>query len=345
MKELKICIILTGGTIGSTICEKEINIHPETGSNLLNAYKKENVTEQIDFDIKIPFQSLSENFSPEQWEQLCNTLQSIKLEQYKGIIITHGSDTLSYTSALIGMLFAHTPIPIILIASNYPLEHPKSNGFDNFKYAIEVIKSQTIKGVFTLFQNNKRNNILYLSTRLMESDSYTDQFSSFGGVPFGEVKEGKIQPYTAKHNPNLLEVNKNRTMWIQSPIKFKHPILLLRAYPGLDYRYINLSQRPKAILHYLYHSATGCTAGEQYNLTAFIKKCKKKEIPVYVASLKESEQKNYVTANEILEAGGIPLYNISLEAAYMKLWIAYNQQKIAVEDVMNYNLYFEQLPQ
>lgn len=341
---MKICVILTGGTIGSKVSENVININRKSGYALIEKYKEYFGGEGIAFDVKIPFQSLSENFTPKQWEQLCETLYNIEWKEYQGIVIAHGTDTLSYTCSLIGMLFAHAPIPIIFVASNYPLEEPKSNGLNNFKCAVEFIKKRMVKGVFTIFQNDRGENIVYLSTRLVESDTYTDQFTSYGMRPLAMVKEEEVEFYEEEPNPSIKQLNQRRQPLINNKIAFQNEVLLLRSYPGLDYTYINLDKKPKAILHYLYHSATGCTQEGRYGLVDFIKKCKIEDIPVYVASFKDKNNKNYVTANEIIKAGAVPMYNISLEAAYTKIWIAYNQKEKEPEQIIANNIFYEQLP-
>lgn len=341
---MKVCVILTGGTIGSRIGRNTINVNEESSFALIEQYRMKYGQKEILFDIKVPFQVLSENFTPKQWEWICETLSDINWEQYDGIIITHGSDTLSYTCPLVGMLFAHIPIPIIFVASNYPLEDDRSNGLKNFESAVNFIRFSGLKGVYAIFQNNHKENIIYLGTRLMESDTYADQFVSYGQIPFGTIEREQIQLCEQGINPSKRDINRARESLLKGNIKFNNPILLLKSYPGLDYTYINLNRKPKAVLHYLYHSATGCTQGEQYDVMEFIKRCKEKEIPVYVASFKEKRQKNYVTANDILEAGGIPMYNISLESAYAKLWIAYNQKEMEPRDIINKNIFYEHLP-
>jgi len=46
--------------------------------------------------------------------------------------------------------------------------------------------------------------------------------------------------------------------------------LLIHPYPGLNYNNIDLSSKPKAVLHYMYHSATACTT-DGYSIIDFAK--------------------------------------------------------------------------
>src|SRR5690554_4742477 len=106
------------------------------------------IKEQVKFDVLQPLRILSENIVPQDWITLIKCLDSVKLNKYIGIIITHGSDTIPYTSAAISYAYNHTPIPIVLVASNYPLEDERSNGLRNFTDAIDFIHNSPLPGVF-----------------------------------------------------------------------------------------------------------------------------------------------------------------------------------------------------
>jgi len=50
---------------------------------------------------------------------------------YRGVVITHGTDTLAFTSALLTFSFDYVPIPVVLTASQIPLIEPMSDGRGN----------------------------------------------------------------------------------------------------------------------------------------------------------------------------------------------------------------------
>ena len=75
----------------------------------------------------------------------------------------------------------------------------------------------------------------------------------------------------------------------------------------------------------------------------FVNRCRKQGIAVYASSFKPSE-KLYATSAELLNSGVIPLTNISTEAAYAKLVLAYNQKSVDARKLMEQNIYYEILP-
>ncbi len=340
----KILVILTGGTIGSRVESNLIDVNPAAAYRLLSLYNEKYAGDDM-FEVIQPLNILSENITPKEWTILCDTLSKIECDKYQGIIITHGSDTLAYTSALVGLLYHHLPIPVVLIASNYALDNPRSNGLENFCSAVCLIQDGSARGVFTIFQNEAGENDVFLSTRIVEADNYNDQFGYYGGCPWGHIVDGKLIPVDSSINPSLAELNDNKSQLLSENIVFEKDILFIKPYPGLDYRHFDLSRKPKAILHYLYHSSTACTDGKEYSLLEFMKRCKEAGIDFYVASFKNPDAKMYATSKEILDLGGIPLMNISAEAAYIKLLLCYNQDKLPAEEFMKTNIYFESLPE
>ena len=175
----KILVVLTGGTIGSKSENGTVNINSASAYQIVDYYNKE-YGNDVDFEVIQPVNVLSENMTCEVWLELMNALDKIDTSTYRGIVICHGSDTLSYTANLIGMLYNKMDIPVVLIAANYELGNEKSNGIVNLRSAVVVIKSVK-KGVFVAFSNNKGENDVYIATRIVESDPYLDQYRSFDG--------------------------------------------------------------------------------------------------------------------------------------------------------------------
>lgn len=127
----KILVIGTGGTIGSV---KGENIHLDSPFKILDYMSFENT----EFDCISPFTVLSENMNFELWQSLIDYIKGVDFGRYKGVIVLHGSDTLGFTGALLANMFYDKPI--VLVASDKPLEDKTANGFKNFKNAVRYIE-------------------------------------------------------------------------------------------------------------------------------------------------------------------------------------------------------------
>ncbi|MEF2919361.1 MAG: asparaginase domain-containing protein [Acutalibacteraceae bacterium] len=331
---MKILVILTGGTIACSITNDIINVGSDVAYDILRLYKLNNPNCDVVFDTVQPFTILSENHTTSTYNLLIEYLYNCNLSEYNGVIITHGSDTLSYTSALIGMLWANVKIPVMITASDYPLSDSYSNGLSNFTACVEFIKRKVCNGVFTVY--GKLNNAeVYLSTRINEADPYTDCF-----MPFGD---GIVAKFNGKElayiNYNLIEEMKTKSnIQLDMPV-LVNDVLLIKNYPTQRfdcYCVDNVS----AVVIYMYHSATACTVGDNTNICSFIQQCLDKKVKVYLASFK-LHTKFYESTNVMQTLPAQKLYNISIESAYMKALIAHNQNKYSPDELMDKNIYFE----
>ena len=330
----KILVILTGGTIGSKSENGTVDVSSEAAYSIINLYY-DKYGRDSEFDVIQPVNTLSENITTDIWIDLSNCLENVNCNNYRGIIICHGSDTLTYTSNVVGMLYNRLPLPIVLIASNYELDNEKSNGIINFRSAVCVIKS-VLRGVFVAYSNDKGDNDIYIATRIIESDPYLDQYRSFDGKPWGKIVEDRL---IVNMPPGIEELNYFNSLNISSPDSFKNKVMLIRPYPDMDYSNINLDG-VSAVVHYMYHSATACVAGENTSIINFAKRCKECGVKLYAASFKDRNiERAYMSSREILKEGVIPLFNISPEAAYIKVLIGENSEDFDI----NKTIYFESL--
>jgi L-asparaginase len=99
---------------------------------------------------------------------------------------------------------------------------------------------------------------------------------------------------------------------------------MIKPYPGLNYDHFNLNDID-AVLHDLYHSGTACASsqwGENHSLLNFINRCAQKNIKVYLApSIKSTNA--YQSTRALIEQGAQMIWNMSIEAAYVKLMLGY----------------------
>lgn len=332
----KILVVFTGGTIGSAVNEKgNIDTNKDAKKLLLDLYIKENKNETV-FDTIEPYFELSENISATHFNKLIDCLNLVDYSRYEGIILTHGSDTLPYTSSVLSFALRHIPIPLVLIAANYSLTDSRSNGLENFSAAVSFIKSGFYKrGIFVCYANLKGQANIFLASRLLEADHIFDHFKSIDNSYLCKVINGEILPNDNPFNPTKTEIEKEK-----APLKFgelKDNILLLRSYPGQNFENICLNQ-VKAVLMVGYHSATVC-ASKIYDLSFwnFAKRCKKENIDIFISSFKDKEGLVY----QSLDGEFNRLVNISAEAAYAKLMLAFSSE--SPKELINQNLYFEHL--
>ena len=309
----KILVAMTGGTIG---CYSDNGIISLKKNNCRAVELfKEKFPDGADFTILQPLNILSENLDKSHWETLVNFLCETNISNYDGFIITHGSDTLSYTSAMLSICLRHFKIPVVITAANYIPDDTRSNAVENIRSAVAVINKFS-HGIFTVYKNHGDNfTTVYLSNDITEADRFLGKFSSFKSSPFGKVTDGIFTKISSADIPEIAPpVFANK-------LSLKNDVLMIYPYPSMLYSAINIPESVKAVLHVTYHSCTARTDGNE-NALDFLKICQTKNIPFYMTAVKDSSV--YETSNILFQSGAIPIYNMSNEMSFCKLLIKYN---------------------
>ena len=344
----KILVIFTGGTIGSQTSNKVIEVNESFSYYLINEYSKSEHNRDVTFETIQLLNTLSENLIPTDWMLIIKTISELDFEKYEGIILTHGSDTLPFTSVALSYTLNWIPIPLVLTASNLSLNNPKSNGLRNFSNSVDFILDNNTPGIFVLYENSGGEAIVHLGSRLNSAVYLVDKFYSIKGVNYGKMIESKFHKNQNPLNPSADRLILSREKINLEDIRFSTSFTFIKPFPGLNYEYYKFStQKPKAILHSLYHSGTACTNESErhhYSLLEFIKYCKSNDIDVYILPLQDVTSDLYSSTVKIIAEGAIPLENISQEAAIVKLMLAYgmfNSKEQILNFIKNKNLFFE----
>lgn len=347
----QILVVFTGGTIGSKKQGAAINVRNNGSYMLLDAYQ-EAYTAPVTFTPIQPLNILSENLTPEHWQTLLKALADRDLSKYDGVIITHGSDTLAYSANMLGLFLQHVNIPVMIVASNYPIGDKRANGLRNFAAAVSLIEQKVASNVYVVYENNKQQMNCYLATRITQCETFTDQFSSPYGLVLGEVKQGKLEFNAHPLNPTEIELqNRKILQWpsfIQDASFTFNRVLYIKPYIGIDYSWIqwNADTKPVAIVHDLYHSGTAC-AGEEgvASLISLIERAKADGIPVYLSPIRDLNEAIYASTGLLVEAGAYPVSGLSVEATLAKVHLSsllYEEYEKQISFVQTEVVNFEQ---
>lgn len=343
----KILLLFTGGTIGSSTNNNIIDVDNKTSYVLLKEYYNCSGKNDVEFEVHKPINILSENLIPADWTTICQCLLKFDFSAYEGIVITHGTDTLPYTAAAVSYLFSNISIPLVLTASNYPLEDPRSNGLENFINSVNFILNASYPGIFVIFDNT-----VHLGTRLTEAQPFSNRFDSANLIDFGRFSNRVFTANENPYNPTYEQMRESKYSFNIPNPNFSNDILYIRPTPGLNYNYYSFAgQQPLAILHDLYHSGTACTRQDifqdtEFSILRFLEQCKEKHIDVFIAPVLDLDQDIYASLSKLINEGAIPLTNISVESAWVKLKLLYGafaREKIISDKLYDKNLFFDKL--
>lgn len=340
---MRILVIFTGGTIGSTVQGEFIATDKNKKYKILESIPNDNG--EVSFDVLEPYTILSENLKGDNITILTNSIRKNCFD-YDGIIVTHGTDTIQYTAAGLSILLPELPIPVVLVSSNYVLEDENANGIKNFSAAVNYIsyvflrgekttsKTNEYNGIFVAYNNGEDETNIHIGSMLLPHSAYDDRIYSVDNMIFGYDIDGEFIPDT-KYDGHTINARINKSKEIVNE-EFKRlsrntitdfsdgksfeyssysQVLYIKEHPGNIYSMP--SYKIKCVLLETYHSGTLCAENE--SLKKFIKECNEDEIPVFIVGMEDRTQYESTKFYDELKLAILP--KISPVLAYMLLWL------------------------
>lgn len=326
---MKIKVIFIGGTIGSiTGRDGYISPHGDCSHKLLDMYYKtchRGENPQVDFYTEEPFRILSENMKADYLNQLILCVKCVLEEdECEGVIITHGTDTLQYTAAVLSYVFGTKCLPVVLVSSDFPLEDDRANGLTNFQCAVDFIQNEYGRGVFVSYCNKGGNPVIHRGTRLLGHIAYSADVYSIRNRYYGEYIGNEYilnESYISGNGHRFDNKKCYNSIADISEGDFRlceNAKAIMWIHPCVGMVYPDIGEETRVILHDSYHSGTISVGGE---LESFMKSAEVRGIPVYITGIL-GDERAYETVRDYQKLGMCILPEISPIAAYCKLWLA-----------------------
>ncbi|MCL5018022.1 MAG: asparaginase [Candidatus Parvarchaeota archaeon] len=338
LKKANICWIRTGGTIDQikdketgrlkVATKEELNHSAFRLDELVNYDKVDDLIKPID----------SSNMVPEFWEKISDYIRE-KSEEYDGFVISHGTDTMHYTSSALAFLLSDIEKPIIMTGSMIPLSEPGSDAIDNIRNAFITAGYSGLKGVYITFGSKIINGVNAAKISPDQLDAFRSINKRYAGFIFNNAlyinKTIKYAPFEAK-NKEFKGFNKN--------------VRLIKAFPGMGPKVFYNAVDDKVDGIILSAFGSGGANTEQDSIIDGIKAAVKNKIPVFVCTqcddgkVKLEGDNAYDVNYKLREAGAVGLGGLHEEGAIVKLMYVTGKTKIYNEivDMMTRNMFGEE---
>src|SRR5579883_3051903 len=313
----KVLILGTGGTIASRIDYRTGGVRAALTSEELYHLVPE-LSDIADIETQVAFNIYSENMTPHHWSELASKVADAIKDGYDGIVITHGTDTMHFTSAALSFALQGTPVPIVLVGSQRSSDRPSSDSATNLIGAVRFASSSNASGVFVIMHHGPGDDRLAIHSGVRVRKLHTsrrDAFKTVNAEPVGFIEEDKLtinEPLAKRGNIHDFRPKTN----------FSDKVSLLKIYPGFDSSLI--SSVVKSGVKGIILEGTGLghapssTFGE-------IKDAIEKGVLVCMTSqciYGSVRMTVYETGRDLLHFGVIPLSDMLSEVAYAKLsWL------------------------
>jgi glutamyl-tRNA(Gln) amidotransferase subunit D len=334
-------LLSTGGTISSKIDYRTGGVMPALTAKELNDSIPE-LKKIANIDPEVVLSEYSENIRPDHWKLMAKKIANNVLSgKYDGIILSHGTDTMHYTSAALSFALENLPIPVVLVGAQRSSDRPSSDASTNLIGACTFATRSKFSGVFVAMHHTISDDVIacHIGTRVRKNHtSRRDAFHSIDISPFSLVKKDQIEICPQYADLKFHERNKDlENMIVRS--NFDDKVMLLKFYPGFDCDIIDycVEKGNRAII--LEGTGLGHINKECFQQ---IKNAVKNGIFVFMTSQciwGRTSLTVYDTGRDLLEIGVIPLSNSTSEAALVKaMWCLGNFEDKDILKVMTTNI-------
>lgn len=317
-----VAIIITGGTIAARLNPRKGGVDwLDSPESLFKFYpelfEKVNVSK-----VEVPFMKASEDMDSKDWQKIARVAEKLLNDpNIKGIIVTHGTDFLHYTSAALSFFLKDLSKPVVLTYSQRSIDRASSDANLNLQCsaltAISDIAEVVLVGHAT--SDDKFCHVMPgTKVRKMHS-SKRDAFKTINDKPIAKVYSDKIEILK-----NFKVRNKSK---VKLDLKFDDKVALVKIYPG---------QEPDILDYYLkkkYHGIVlemsglghAPTKRSRTSWTNKLKEVQKKGLIVCAVTqciYGRTDAFVYSNGRELLGTGVIYLDDMLAETALVKLgWV------------------------
>ena len=212
----KILLLTTGGTIACAAGSD--GLQPQ--SSAIMSHSLDRLRHYYDITVRDLMCLDSSNIRPGEWQHIAQTVFEAR-QDYDGIVISHGTDTMAYTASAVTFMLPGLDKCVVFTGSQLPLTDELSDGPDNLRTAFAMAASGK-SGVFVAFDRK-----VMLGCRAVKVRA--SHFSAFESVNARYVAQVSSQGLVI--DPNALPV---QTAEPQLCTQLSQSVFLLKLTPGLS---------------------------------------------------------------------------------------------------------------
>lgn len=315
MKKSKILLLFTGGTIAQVYDNKIKALRPaNTPRDILQLAPE--LSTEFEIGYKFVANIDSSNVQPSLWKILSETIYA-EYDNYDGFVITHGTDTMSYTASALSFSLTNLGKPVVVTGAHLYPDAPGSDAKNNLTNAFHVARMNLAEVVIVFGSWIVRGN---RSTKKDEGSLETISSPIFPEL--GRIRmDIELWNFSQPRDPQKKPIIKTG---------FEEKIMVFTAFPGLQSRFMEslLTADIKGVI--IRGFGPGNLPIAQNSLVASIKKYSEKGIPVVIGSQTAvglTKLSLYETGIAAQKLGVISSEDMTLESTITKLMWVLHQTK------------------
>jgi glutamyl-tRNA(Gln) amidotransferase subunit D len=317
-----VVILSTGGTISSRVDYSTGAVHASLdASDLVEAVPE--LKDIANIECKGILNKMSEDIKPGDWVKIAKAVyREVKRKDVSGVVVTHGTDTMHYTSAALSFMLEDLNKPVVLTGSQRSSDRGSSDARMNL-ICSAIAATSDIAEVVVCMHGTTDDAYCSVHRGTKVRKMHTSRRDAFQSINEGQIAmirpDGKIER-TNKYRKRSERVVKLR-------IGIESQVALVYVHPGMNPDLIDwyVKKGYKGLV--LMATGLGHVPSE---LLRGIKNAVKRGVTVCLAPQCISGRLNplvYSNGRKLIKAGALPLEDMLPETAYVKLMWSLGQDK------------------
>lgn len=314
--DANILLIYTGGTIGMIENPQTSALESFDFLHLKNHFPE---IDKFNFNVDaIVFEPPidSSDINPCHWQNLVKMIEEA-YDDYDGFVILHGTDTMAYTASALSFMIENLTKPIVLTGAQLPIGKLRTDAKENLITAIEIaaekdnIGQPIVPEVCIFFQN-------YLLRGNRSVKMNADNFSAFKTFNYPYLAKSGIQIRYERNAILQPDFDKKTSFhyWLDTNI------VVLKLFPGIPPSVVEAMLNAEGIKAVILETFGSGNAPKLEWFIDLVRSAVKRGIVVVnvtQCAVGCVEMQRYETGNELLKAGVISGFDMTVEATLTKL--------------------------
>lgn len=265
----------------------------------------------------------STNITAKHWDRMATVIAK-NYEKYDGFVLTHGTNTMAYTSSALSFALQNLGKPVVLTGAQIPGDQIETDARRNFVNAVRLA-TMDIAGVYVVFDEE-----IMLGGRASKvSESKLDAFETINWDDMGEIRlDIRLSDEAKKRHDRPINLQTG----------FDDNITVITLFPQMN---------PKTLKTALHEGVSGVilrgygAGGISYAYLEILEDLKKRKVPV-VVSTQCMEGSTLMHMDDVgtkaLKAGAIQAHDMSIECTVVKLmWALKRGPYESIKEIIHHN--------
>ncbi len=228
----RVSIMSTGGTIASRVDYRTGAVQPALTAEDLHCFVPE-ISDIARIDAKILCSEFSENIGPNHWKDMAHaTLTELK-NGAEGVVLSHGTDTMGYTSAALSFALRNLSSPVVLVGAQRSSDRPSSDAASNLIAATAIAARVPFAEVVVAMHEASSDEYvtIHRGTRVRKCHtSARDAFKTMDPRPLGRFNLRNLELEVFAETFQSRDQSRN----VEVMADFEQKVALLKFHPNLS---------------------------------------------------------------------------------------------------------------